>query len=390
MTSDWKECKIEDLNIQIIDGDRGENYPNRQELLNSGDCLFLSTQNVTKKGFDFSETKWITKEKDNLLRNGKLSYGDIVITTRGTVGNIALYSNDIKYTDVRINSGMLIVRCRETIYNKYLYYILSSNFFTKKILSIQSGTAQPQLPKSHFKKMSIPLPPLDTQRKIAKVLSTIDDKIELNNKINENLEQQAQAIFKSWFVDFEPFGGVMPEEWSDGNLCDITNICSGKRPLQKENWKTTEFCIPIIGASSIMGYTNKYLYDNKILITGRVGTLGIIQKVSSSCWASDNTLVITSKYYEFTYQVLKTINYNNLNRGSTQPLITQTDLKNIKIIIPKTDILNQFEVKLDGLMQLQQNLLKENEGLTQLRDTLLPKLMSGEIDVSNVEIAGIY
>ncbi|RAX56365.1 restriction endonuclease subunit S, partial [Helicobacter sp. 10-6591] len=210
MTSNWKEYKIEDLNIQVIDGDRGKNYPNKQELLNSGDCLFLSAQNVTKKGFNFSETQWITKEKDSILRNGKLSYGDIVITTRGTVGNVALYSNDIKYTDVRINSGMLIVRCDETLSNKYLYFVLSSDFFAKKILLMQSGTAQPQLPKSHFLKMSIPLPPLETQQKIAKVLSAIDDKIELNNSINNNLEQQAQAIFKSWFVDFEPFGGTMP------------------------------------------------------------------------------------------------------------------------------------------------------------------------------------
>ena len=117
----WKECKIENLNIQIIDGDRGKNYPNKQELLDNGDCLFLSAQNVTKNGFNFNETQWITKERDNLLRNGKLVYGDIVITTRGTVGNVALYSKDIKYESIRINSGMLIVRCGEGIFNEYIY-----------------------------------------------------------------------------------------------------------------------------------------------------------------------------------------------------------------------------------------------------------------------------
>lgn len=386
MTSNWKECKIENLNIQIIDGDRGKNYPNKQELLDNGDCLFLSAQNVTKNGFNFNETQWITKERDNLLRNGKLVYGDIVITTRGTVGNVALYSQDIKYESIRINSGMLIVRCGEGIFNEYIYYVLSSQMFAKKIASMQTGTAQPQLPKSHFQKMEILLPPFETQKKIAKVLSAIDDKIELNNSINNNLEQQAMALFKSWFIDFEPFDGTMPEGWITGHLSDLADVKSGKRPNKKSTDKTIEMNIPIVGAASIMGYTNEYLYNEKILVTGRVGTHGVIQKFCTPCWTSDNTLVILTKYYEFIYQVLKTVDFQNMNRGSTQPLITQTDLKNIEIIIPGNDILENFEVKIDSLMKLQNNLLAENEQLSALRDTLLPKLMSGEIDVDKVEV----
>ncbi len=179
----------------------------------------------------------------------------------------------------------------------------------------------------------------------------------------------------------------MPNDWRFGKLDEISNITSGKRPTQKSKEKNKEMFIPIIGASSIMGYTNGVLYNEKILVTGRVGTHGIVQKISFPCWTSDNTLVVKSDFYEYTYQILKTIDYASLNRGSTQPLITQTDLKNIEIIIPNSKILTKFEHTISSLTNLQNRINQENEQLTQLRDTLLPKLMSGEIDVSNVDIS---
>ena len=145
-----------------------------------------------------------------------------MITTRGTVGNVAIYSDDVPYDNIRINSGMLIIRCSKEINNCYLYQVLRSKWFYNQIISIQSGSAQPQLPKSHFLKMTIPMPALKTQSRIAAILSALDDKIELNNKTNENLEQQAQAVFTSWFVDFEPFGGVMPDDWRNTTLGEVT------------------------------------------------------------------------------------------------------------------------------------------------------------------------
>ena len=205
--------------------------------------------------------------------------------------------------------------------------------------------------------------------------------------INNNLEQQAQAIFKSWFVDFEPFAGTMPNDWKDETLGVISNITSGKRPIKKSQQNNKEMNIPIIGASSIMGYTNDVLFDEKILVTGRVGTHGIVQKISFPCWPSDNTLVITSPCYEYVYQILKTIDYSKLNRGSTQPLITQSDLKNIKVLLPSRDILSKFESVAFSFSNLQNQLREENRQLAQLRDTILPKLMNGEIDVSKVEIS---
>lgn len=183
----FKLVPLIDIDIEVIDGDRGKNYPHQNELFSNGDCLFLSAKNVTKNGFVFSETQYITKTKDDLLKNGKLERGDIVITTRGTVGNVAIYSDKVPYSDIRINSGMLIIRSGKNTNNYYLYHILRSDWFQKQITAIQSGSAQPQLPKSHFLKMNIPLVDYKIQQRIADILSILEDKVELNNTINNNL-----------------------------------------------------------------------------------------------------------------------------------------------------------------------------------------------------------
>lgn len=179
--------EMNELNIEVIDGDRGKNYPHQDELYEKGDCVFLSANNVTSSGFKFDSLVFITAAKDQALRNGKLQRGDIVITTRGTVGNVGLYNDSIPYDDVRINSGMLIIRCHQGIYNEYLYDALRSYYFQQQIKQIQTGTAQPQLPKSHFLKMKIMVPPIDIQKRIASVIGNIDRKIECNDEINKNL-----------------------------------------------------------------------------------------------------------------------------------------------------------------------------------------------------------
>lgn len=187
-------------------------------------------------------------------------------------------------------------------------------------------------------------------------------------------------------MDFEPFGGVMPVDWNVGAFSDVADVLSGKRPPMKQNDKTEDASIPLIGAAAIMGYTNKFNHDDKILVIGRVGTHGIVQRFDYPCWTSDNTLVIKSNYYEYTYQILKLIDYKAMNRGSTQPLITQGDLKKTEIIIPSKECLQKYENIVGSLMYQYSQNRTENEKLALLRDTLLPKLMNGEIDVSKVRI----
>ena len=180
--------------------------------------------------------------------------------------------------------------------------------------------------------------------------------------------------------------GACPSTWKYGTLADIANISSGKRPPVKSTEMTDANFVPIVGAASIMGYTSEANHTDKILVTGRVGTHGVIQRFSFPCWTSDNTLVITSDFYEYTYQILRRVDYNTMNRGSTQPLITQGDMNKVSILLPDQETLNSFEVLVGQLMEKYQANVLENGKLANLRDILLPKLMSGEIDVSDLDI----
>jgi len=156
---EWK-IKISELPIEIIDGDRGKNYPKNCDLLDVGYCLFLSTKNVTMNGFNFNQCQFITVEKEGLLRSGKLNRNDIVITTRGTVGNIAYYNDLICYTDIRINSGMIIIRTVPSLIDPiFIFCLIQSNYFKCLIENQTSGSAQPQLPIRDFKQIEVYYPP---------------------------------------------------------------------------------------------------------------------------------------------------------------------------------------------------------------------------------------
>lgn len=206
------------------------------------------------------------------------------------------------------------------------------------------------------------------------------------SKVNNNLEQQISALYQSWFETFDLTDGVCPEIWSNQELSTIAEISSGKRPPIKAESCSKETPIPIVGAASVMGFTSKSNHTDKILVTGRVGTHGIVQRFNTPCWTSDNTLVIKSTYYEFTNQILQRIDYSAMNRGSTQPLITQGDIKKVSVLVPDTETLSKFETFAGTMMNQWEANKQENVELASLRDTLLPKLMSGELDVSDIDL----
>lgn len=275
--------------------------------------------------------------------------------------------------------------------SKFVYYFVTSPWFREiAIKSMVGSSGRQRVQQSVLENLEVNLPLLEEQRRIAGILGSLDDKIELNRRINANLEAQAQALFRSWFVDFEPFRdgpfvdselGKIPQGWKVGTFQDIINITSGKRPPLKVDKCTSEAYIPVYGASSIQAYTTSFLRNEDLLLIGRVGTLGIVQKVTGLSWPSDNTLIITSPFYEYSYQILKTIDFNKLNRGSTQPLITQTDIKNQTILLPPNEVLYQYEKISANMFSLNKKNNSEIITLSALRDTLLPKLMAGEINV---------
>ncbi len=222
-----KKKKIGDI-ATIIDGDRGNNYPKQNEFSPSGYCLFPNAGNVTANGFVFDDNSYITQEKDALLRKGRLSRGDIVYTTRGTIGNVAYYSNTIPYEHLRINSGMVILRVNVVEANAaFLYQYLKSAKVREYFLSFKTGSAQPQLPIKNFSAIEIDLPDLPTQRRIASILSAYDDLIENNRRQIKLLEEAAQRLYREWFVElrFPGHEGVkvvdgVPEGWKKVTIAD--------------------------------------------------------------------------------------------------------------------------------------------------------------------------
>ena len=177
--------------------------------------------------------------------------------------------------------------------------------------------------------------------------------------LNDNLEEQVYALYKQLTQSHDP----------NTVFESIATVQSGKRPVSNEIGT-----YPLVGAGGIMNYINDYNFDEQIIITGRVGTHGVIQRFFSKCWASDNTLVIKSNYYEFSYHFLKSVDWDLLNRGSTQPLVTQTDIKNLPLYLPDISELTAFEATAEKIMKHQRVLLKEIESLNQLKDMIITSL----------------
>lgn len=328
---------------------------------------------------------------------------DILIST--VRPNLKHYTYIYKSKPNLIASTGFAVISAKKINSRFLYYYLTTKYYTDYLTSIADShtSAYPSFNPDIIENSFIPYPSEPEQEFIANILYSLDNKIELNHKMNQTLEAIGQAIFNHWFIDFEfpdkdgkPYkssGGEMvnselgkiPEGWEVGNLGKLISISSGKRPTKKSDAKDSEFKIPLIGASCLMGFVKESLYNEPVLIIGRVGTHGVVQRVNPPLFPSDNTLVIKSRFYEYVHQILKRIDYESLNVGTTQPLITQTSIKNYEIILPPENILMAFEEIISKLFKKIDSNNIESETLSQIRDSLLPKLMSGKMRIPNYQ-----
>lgn len=356
-------------------------------------CSYVKEKISTKT---LSRQNYISTE--NMMPNkggivGANSLPSIPYTQQYAKGDV-LFSNIRPYfkkiwiaeNDGGCSNDVLVFRAVHGCDPTFLYYVLSSNAFFDYATATAKGTKMPRGDKAAIMQYEVPCFDYETQLRIGKLLKCFDDRIVTNQKINDNLLEQASSIYQAWFEDFILSDGSCPPSWKQGTLAGIADITSGKRPPVKSAEKTDNAIIPIVGAASVMGYTTEANHTDKILVTGRVGTHGVVQRFNSPCWASDNTLVITSAFYEYTFQILQRIDYRTMNRGSTQPLITQGDMNKVPILIPDNETLLKFETLVGQLMKQYQVNLLENDKLAELRDALLPRLMSGELDVSDLDI----
>lgn len=434
---EFKELSFEQTQIRIIDGDRGKNYPKKSDLRQRGHTLFLNNKNIINNYLDDSFGEYISEEKSNLLRKGKLERGDLVISTRGSIGNVGYYSSDIRTENIRINSGMLIIRNFDnSIDTEYLYVLMRSNFMKQRYKERISGSVQNQLPIRDFKKIKIPIPDLHSQIIIKNVILTLDSKIEINNKIISNLESQAQAIFKSWFVDFEPFQdgnfveselGMIPEGWEVkelGEVADFSNgysfkskdlleekkskndykvfkqadikVGGGINPNNTKSWIDSEFirknklsrfiiqsgdllmCMTDMKNNvRLLGNTALVYQPDEYILNQRVGRLRSKQKEIKPSFL----------YYLTNNSVFLNDLRGRANTG-VQVNLSTSEIKRSKVILPTCNIIKRFCDYSESITKSINSLNNQNTKLAELRDALLPKLMAGEIDVSNIKIEG--
>lgn len=342
-----------------------------------------------KINYDTARKTTIDSFENDLTPKSKPKINDILLTKDGTLGRLAIVDQE----NICVNQSVAVLRPNKKIIPQFLYYLLSSPYYQKTMLNDSDGSVLKHIYITRVKKMDVQIPDLTHQKKIIQILELIDNKIDVLIKLNKNLEDQLSLIFDDMFIKCSNYDEEslvktdwekIPKEWENIDFGDIIKITSGDRPDEKSEIKTSEFNIPLFGASKIMGYTKEFSYNEDILIIGRVGTHGVIQRVNYPCFPSDNTFVIKSEYYGFVYQLLKRIDYDSLNTGSTQPLITQKSLKTVNVVLPDKNSLFSFEKiskTIFDKIYINQN---EISILQKLRDTLLPKLMSGEIDVSEI------
>jgi type I restriction enzyme, S subunit len=295
--------------------------------------------------------------------------GDLIVVARGVggTGDVKIIKEDAYLTNLSIKIDFN----PDIVDNQFFYY-----YFHKETLRyLDSGSAQSQITIIDLKSESFLFPKLPEQKAIASVLSSLDDKIDLLHRQNKTLEAMAETLFRQWFVE------EAQEDWEVVKLDSLINISSGKG-LKKEHLSENG-AYPVLGANGEIGRTNEFLFDESLLFTGRVGTLGNIFRVENEkVWLSDNTLVIKPKnYFNFIYFVLKTAKLEEYNVGSTQPLIRQSDIKKIAISLPPEYKLHEFEKESHLLLKKVRQNKSQIRTLEKLRDALLPKLMSGEVRV---------
>lgn len=404
---EWKEVRLGDV-CNIITG-----FPFPGKKYSKEGIRVVRGDNVT-----IGNLRWDT-EKDKRWNEPfdkteyySLQANDIVIGMDGS--RVGKNKARIKEEDLPLLLAQRVacVRHNELAEQDYLYYNIFSKKFIDYVNSIHTGSAIPHISQKQIEDYKILLPNLETQRRIASILSSLDRKIELNNKINADLEEMAQAIFKNWFVDFEPFKdgkfvdselGMIPEGWKVGCLGDMGNIVCGKTP-SKANSNYYGGDIPFIKIPDMHG--NVFVESSEDRLT-ELGSLSQIKKLippSSlmvSCIATVGLVSINTKPSHTNQQINTVIPHNksalfylyqyiknneellkNMGRGGTTTLNVNTkSFSNIRLLIPSEIALEQFHRVVEGLFKKIELNLHESRTLSLLRDTLLPRLMSGEIEV---------
>ena len=394
----FKTYTMEDALEAIID------YRGKTPKKSDSGIPTLSAKSVKNNYIDYTLCYYIsTDEYKRFMVRGFPKIGDVLLTTEAPMGMVARLDRD----NVGIAQRLLTLRGKKDVLdNEYLLYFLQSPIGQSLLKARESGTTVTGIKQAEFRKIQINIPEISAQKKIGGILRSLDQKIEINNKINENLEQQAQALFKSWFLDYEPWDGSAPDSWISGKLGDFTKIKRGgsPRPIQEYlsdsglRWLKisdvtslkTPFVIDIKDHIIEAGLRKTVLLKAGSLVLSNSATPGVPKILDVDSCIHDGWLYfLESKFSkEYLYLYFKYIRQQlvNLSNGSVFNNLKTDILKGYPTILPDKETLQRFDDIVMPMFQQMQNLTRESHKLADIRDTLLSKLMSGELDVSSIEI----
>ena len=371
----------------------------------------LVTAKIVKNGTINGYTEYIAEEDyDKWMVRGFPKVGDVILTTEAPLGEVAL----LKEEKVALAQRIVCLRGKDNVLdNTYLKYYLQSGKGQKSLSARESGTTVTGIKQAELRRVDIEYPAYDDQRRIASILTSLDRKIELNNKINADLEEMAQAIFKNWFVDFEPFKdgkfvdselGMIPEGWRVGTIGDIVEFQNGFAFSSKDFSENGEYkiitiksvqdgCLVTEGSSKVTEYPTKMPAYCK-LQSGDI-LLSLTGNVGRCCLVTETNLLLNQRVAKikakecydnsFSYALFRLKETKELlisiSRGTAQANLSPVEASKLPMVIPSEDARKKFSMISGSIMDKITSIHIENRTLSTLRDTLLPRLMSGEIEV---------
>ena len=374
----YKTYPIADLIDEIAMGPFGSNI--KVDCFVDKGIPVLNGSNL--EGFELSEKsfRYVTEEKADSLKKANAYKGDVVITHRGTLGQIVYIPQTAQRDRYVISQSQFRVKCNKKVLPEYFVYYFHTPIGQHKLLSNASQVGVPALarPSSTFQKIEIEIPDLETQRKVVKLIGSLQTRIKTNAEINDNLQQQAQAIYASMFVD------NADPTWQQGHLSDLVTVRYGK-----DHKKLTDGIYPVYGSGGIMRHVERPLYDKESVLIPRKGTLNNVMYVNQPFWSVDTmfyTEMRLPNVAKFVYHFVKAKDLASMNAGSAVPSMTTDILNAMEVAIPPASVLEEFESLVAPMYRAMQENDAQSNKLADLRDTLLPKLMSGEIDVSAIQL----
>ncbi|MCI2894554.1 restriction endonuclease subunit S [Staphylococcus hominis] len=396
---EYKEILLKDLASKIGDGLHGTpSYDPK------GDFYFVNGNNLEEGNIVIKDTtKTVNRETFEKYKKD-LSKRTLLVSINGTIGKIAKFNNE----NIVLGKSACYINLNDTADKNYIYFLLKSREFQNYIQQYATGTTIKNVSLKTIRNFKVKLPALKYQNRVSTILQNIENKIQLNYKMIANLEELSQTLFKRWFIDFEfpdrngaPYkssGGEMidselgeiPKNWSIKTVKETAeSFNSIRKPLSKLEREKRESIYPYYGATKIIDYVDNYIFDGKYILVGEDGTVQteagnpFIQYVWGKFWVSNHAHILKGKLIsdELLMLYLKNTNVAPYITGAVQPKLNKKNLNSIKFVIADKETIIKFENFIKSYFQKIRILNKENKKLIELRDTLLSKFMSGEIEI---------